>query len=149
MLFSRLNNEDSNGIQCCEEDGSGPISKLVQHPECFPIEIPSNDPFFFQFGQRCMNFVRWPSQSLTRVRNEILRTFLYKLRIQSHYFVHTFSVLGGLPDTGPSPSVFDHSGSWTVAVFRWDIISRFRVWKSVRIINLLSDVIASIRLLVL
>ena len=54
----RLSNENSNGIQCCQEDGSGPINRLVQHPECFPIEIPSNDPFFSKHGQRCMNFVR-------------------------------------------------------------------------------------------
>ena len=41
-----------------QEDGSGPISQLVLHPECFPIEIPSNDPFFSKHKQRCMNFVR-------------------------------------------------------------------------------------------
>merc|ERR1712106_498203 len=35
----RLTNEESNGIQCCKDDGSGPISKLVVHPECFPIEL--------------------------------------------------------------------------------------------------------------
>ena len=46
----RLTNEESNGIQCCKEDGSGPISKLVLHPECFPIEIPENDPFFMKHG---------------------------------------------------------------------------------------------------
>ena len=57
-MYCRLSNNDSSGIQCCLEDGSGPISKLVVHPECFPIEIPDNDPFFQQFGQRCMNFVR-------------------------------------------------------------------------------------------
>ena len=57
-LISRLNNDKSNGIQCCEEDGSGPINRLVKHPECFPIEIPANDPFFMKHGQRCMNFVR-------------------------------------------------------------------------------------------
>ena len=57
-IARRLSNENSNGIQCCQEDGSGPINRLVQHPECFPIEIPSNDPFFSKHGQRCMNFVR-------------------------------------------------------------------------------------------
>jgi len=54
----RLNNENSSGIQCCMEDGSAPISELVLHPECFPIEISKNDPFFNKFDQRCMNFVR-------------------------------------------------------------------------------------------
>jgi len=54
----RLGNQNSSGIQCCMEDGSAPISRLVLHPECFPIDIPENDPFFKPFGQRCMNFVR-------------------------------------------------------------------------------------------
>ena len=54
----RLSNENSTGIQCCNPDGGAPISKLVLHPECFPIEIPENDPFFSKHGQRCMNFVR-------------------------------------------------------------------------------------------
>ena len=48
----------AQGIQCCQPDGAAPISKLVLHPECFPIEIPENDPFFMKHGQRCMNFVR-------------------------------------------------------------------------------------------
>ena len=64
----RLTNKNSSGIQCCMEDGSAPISRLVFHPECFPINIPSNDPFFKRFGQRCMNFVRSmpaPQQSCT------------------------------------------------------------------------------------
>jgi len=54
----RLSNPNSTGIQCCTADGDAPISKLVLHPECFPIEIPENDPFFSKHGQRCMNFVR-------------------------------------------------------------------------------------------
>ena len=54
----RLTNPNATGIQCCQPDGAAPISKLVLHPECFPIEIPSNDPFFSKHGQRCMNFVR-------------------------------------------------------------------------------------------
>ena len=54
----RLSNENSTGIQCCNQDGSATINRLIKHPECFPIEIPSNDPFFSKHGQRCMNFVR-------------------------------------------------------------------------------------------
>ena len=63
----RLSNENSTGIQCCKDDGSATISRLVLHPECFPIEIPSNDPFFSKHGQRCMNFVRsMPGIELTK-----------------------------------------------------------------------------------
>ena len=54
----RLSGEAGAGIQCCEADGAGPYNKLYLHPECFPIEIPENDPFFMQHGQRCMHFVR-------------------------------------------------------------------------------------------
>ena len=54
----RLSDGSSSGIQCCEEDGSAPVSRLVLHPECFPIDIPINDPFFRRHNQRCMNFVR-------------------------------------------------------------------------------------------
>ena len=50
---------NNSGVKCCMDDGSGPISQLVLHPECFPIEIPENDPFFKNHGQRCMNFVRY------------------------------------------------------------------------------------------
>ena len=28
------------------------------HPECLPIRIPEDDPFFSKFGQRCMSFIR-------------------------------------------------------------------------------------------
>ena len=54
----RLSGPETNGIQCCSSDGTGPYSKLYRHPECFPIEIPENDPFFKKHGQRCMHFVR-------------------------------------------------------------------------------------------
>ena len=39
--------------KCCDGSGPGPA-----HPNCLPIEIPADDDFFRQHGQRCMNFVR-------------------------------------------------------------------------------------------
>ena len=33
----RLSYGNREGIKCCNEDGSGPISQLIAHPECFPI----------------------------------------------------------------------------------------------------------------
>jgi len=54
----RLSYGQRDGIKCCKDDGSGPISQLILHPECFPIEIPEEDPFYMQHGQRCMHFVR-------------------------------------------------------------------------------------------
>ncbi|KAF4516884.1 hypothetical protein B566_EDAN011229 [Ephemera danica] len=46
------------GIQCCERDGSGQQPAHLRHPQCMPIAIPPDDPFFARFRQRCMNFVR-------------------------------------------------------------------------------------------
>ena len=53
-----LNNlvEDETDIFCCQNGRKLPPNQL--HPECLPIEIPSNDFFFSRFGQKCMEFVR-------------------------------------------------------------------------------------------
>ncbi|XP_043228923.1 peroxidase-like [Amphibalanus amphitrite] len=48
---------DGGAIQCCQNDGQTlPTTPL--HPQCIPIEIPANDPFYSRFGQRCMSLVR-------------------------------------------------------------------------------------------
>ncbi|XP_032795230.2 peroxidase [Daphnia magna] len=44
-------------IECCTPNGQFIDEDLV-HPECNPIKIPQNDPFFSKFGRRCMSFVR-------------------------------------------------------------------------------------------
>ena len=54
----RLSDTNSSGVKCCSEDGSAREDALVLHPQCFPVDIPSNDPFYKKHGQRCMNFVR-------------------------------------------------------------------------------------------
>ncbi|EFX82421.1 hypothetical protein DAPPUDRAFT_49291, partial [Daphnia pulex] len=49
--------DDLKDIECCAPDGQFLDSRNV-HPECLPIDIPANDPFFSRFGRRCMTFVR-------------------------------------------------------------------------------------------
>lgn len=46
------------GIMCCSEDGSMMKDPTLIHPECLPIRIPDDDPFFAKHGQRCMSFIR-------------------------------------------------------------------------------------------
>ncbi|KAL7646789.1 UNVERIFIED_CONTAM: hypothetical protein RMT77_002044 [Armadillidium vulgare] len=45
------------GLKCCNSNGQH-LPSFLLHKECFPIDIPTTDPFYQQFGQRCMNFVR-------------------------------------------------------------------------------------------
>jgi hypothetical protein len=47
------------------KDGAGKTPKCCQdgigakaHPECMPIDIPTNDDFYAQYGRKCLNFVR-------------------------------------------------------------------------------------------
>lgn len=43
-------------MTCCQRGQF--LDASVRHPDCFPIAIPENDPFYAQFNQRCMEFVR-------------------------------------------------------------------------------------------
>ena len=48
---------DGTSPVCCTADGLNlPPEDL--HPQCLPIQIPSDDPFYKQYNQSCMNFVR-------------------------------------------------------------------------------------------
>ncbi|KAK2705306.1 peroxidase-like [Artemia franciscana] len=49
--------QNGSGIECCTLDGKA-IPENLRHSQCYPIEIPSNDPFYSKFGRKCMNFVR-------------------------------------------------------------------------------------------
>ncbi|KAI9551668.1 hypothetical protein GHT06_022004 [Daphnia sinensis] len=48
--------QNSTGVTCCQRGQF--LDPSVRHPDCFPIVIPENDPFYAQFNQRCMEFVR-------------------------------------------------------------------------------------------
>uniref|UniRef100_A0A0P5JUL6 Chorion peroxidase n=1 Tax=Daphnia magna TaxID=35525 RepID=A0A0P5JUL6_9CRUS len=48
--------QNSTGVTCCQRGQF--LDASVRHPDCFPIAIPENDPFYAQFNQRCMEFVR-------------------------------------------------------------------------------------------
>ena len=121
----RLSNENSNGIQCCQEDGSGPINRLVQHPECFPIEIPSNDPFFSKHGQRCMNFVRsMPAPQLSC-------TFGYGEQMnQITHFLDGSNVYGS--DEEDAKQLRTQRGGLlrTLELFNFDIVPSFRAYNA-------------------
>ncbi|XP_037085510.1 peroxidase-like [Pollicipes pollicipes] len=54
-LVFRLNS--GNGIECCENNGQT-FPTVPRHPQCIPIPIPADDPFYSQYGQRCMSLVR-------------------------------------------------------------------------------------------
>ncbi|XP_037084823.1 peroxidase-like [Pollicipes pollicipes] len=54
----------AGSIECCE-DGGRTLPGTPLHPQCIPISIPADDPFYSQFGQRCMSLVRsLPAPSL-------------------------------------------------------------------------------------
>ncbi|XP_063594361.1 peroxidase-like [Penaeus indicus] len=53
LTFAPLNKgKYGEAIPCCLEGSS------ILHPECAPISIPADDPFYSKFDQTCMDFVR-------------------------------------------------------------------------------------------
>ena len=47
---------NGKGISCCSEIYTDFPEFL--HPECFAIRLPPDDPYYAQYGEYCMNFVR-------------------------------------------------------------------------------------------
>ncbi|XP_037793052.1 chorion peroxidase-like [Penaeus monodon] len=57
LTFAPLHKRaDGKDVPCCPEALNGNDS--MRHPECAPIAIPADDPFYAQFNQTCMEFVR-------------------------------------------------------------------------------------------
>lgn len=55
-VISKMYNTESP-IVCCSENGMK-LSPRHVHPSCYPIEVPSKDPFYSQFRHNCMSYVR-------------------------------------------------------------------------------------------
>jgi peroxidase len=54
--MTEITGQNSSGVTCCRSGQF--LDPSIRHPDCFPISIPTNDPFYAQFNQRCMEFVR-------------------------------------------------------------------------------------------
>ncbi|XP_065567232.1 peroxidase-like [Artemia franciscana] len=48
---------NNSAIQCCSPYGDY-VSKEYKHPHCFVVDILPGDPFYSQYGVKCLNFVR-------------------------------------------------------------------------------------------
>ncbi|XP_063594719.1 peroxidase-like [Penaeus indicus] len=56
LTFAPLNKgRNGEAIPCCLQPKDNPS---LLHPECAPIPIPADDPFYSKFDQTCMDFVR-------------------------------------------------------------------------------------------
>lgn len=53
-----------SAIPCC-----GPVES--RHPECFALELKSNDPFYKEKGLMCMDFVRSAPAPQCQIGNSI------------------------------------------------------------------------------
>jgi hypothetical protein len=66
LLTSQPNRESFHFFQLCfikdpETDAEPKCCDKTpnqRHPACWPVEIPTEDPFYSNFGRRCMEFVR-------------------------------------------------------------------------------------------
>lgn len=47
---------NGEGIECCSNGRT--VDPSQTHPECWPIQIPADDPFYSTKGRTCMNFIR-------------------------------------------------------------------------------------------
>ncbi|XP_075729871.1 uncharacterized protein LOC142771849 isoform X2 [Rhipicephalus microplus] len=43
---------EGSRVKCCN------VAAGFEHPECMPIDVPAQDPYYGRFGQRCLEYVR-------------------------------------------------------------------------------------------
>lgn len=55
---SSIKTGEGKSVRCCSEDGSSVLPEESLHFACFPILMEAQDPFYSDFRQGCINFVR-------------------------------------------------------------------------------------------
>ncbi|XP_055302477.1 peroxidase-like [Sitodiplosis mosellana] len=71
LMFGQLLTHDSSsrlaynvkggnvpGPRCCTLSNSGPLNPQYTNPNCIPVDIPKNDPFYSEVGVRCQSYIR-------------------------------------------------------------------------------------------
>ncbi|XP_055903561.1 chorion peroxidase [Eupeodes corollae] len=94
---SSIRLENGEAIECCAQDGSGPLPPHQSHFACMPIPVEPNDEFYGHFNQRCINFVR-----LSLAPNTECRMGYAKQRSKVTHFLDASPVYGS---TSPSASI--------------------------------------------
>lgn len=64
------NEEDGKMIQCCPP-------KSNNHPQCYPILIPPDDPFYGEWEEDCLNFVRTAMCSQCKLGKFLSPSFIH------------------------------------------------------------------------
>nr|CAD7602051.1 unnamed protein product [Timema genevievae] len=92
-LSPSITHSNGSGISCCTPNGSDMLSEDLKHFACIPIAIPSNDQFFKQFAQRCLNLVR----TMLAPRPDCSMGYAVQMNAVSH-FLDGSTIYGLTPD---------------------------------------------------
>lgn len=85
--------ENGSAISCCSFDGKRKLNQEERHYSCMPIDIPSDDPFFSRFDQKCMNFVR----SVLAPRQDCTLGYAQQMNKVTH-FIDGSNIYGSTPE---------------------------------------------------
>ncbi|CAH3927903.1 unnamed protein product [Pieris brassicae] len=58
LLLQVMEVTDEGGIQCCLGNGQDMLPQDMLNDKCIPICVPDEDPFYRNYGVKCLNFVR-------------------------------------------------------------------------------------------
>ncbi|KAJ3627107.1 hypothetical protein MTP99_014513 [Tenebrio molitor] len=84
---------NGSAISCCSDDGRAKLHHEERHYACMAIDIPHKDPFYNQFNQKCMNFVR----SVLAPRQDCTLGYAQQMNKITH-FIDGSAIYGSTPE---------------------------------------------------